>query len=101
MKPWLEQQDVHTLHRPVRKRVPRNPYTVSNILDVWECDLVDVQSLAEHNDDHRYLLTVTDNISKFLNIVPFKSKNGKAVSEAFETILNDDRYMKPLKQRPI
>ena len=30
-----------------------------------------------------------------------KSKTGKAVSEEFETVLNDDRYMKTLKGRPI
>ena len=42
VKPWLEQQDAHTLHRQVRKRFPRNPYSVDNIMDVWECDLTDV-----------------------------------------------------------
>ena len=77
VKPWLEQQDAYTLHRPVRKRLPRNPYTVSNILDIWECVLVDVQSLAKHNDEQRYLLRVIDVFSKFLHIVPLKSKTIK------------------------
>ena len=36
VKPWLEQQDAYTLHRPVRKRFPRNPYSVDNNMDVWE-----------------------------------------------------------------
>ena len=72
VKPWLEQQDAYTLHKPVRKRFPRNPYTVSNIVDVFEADLVDVQSLAKHNDNHRYLLTVNDVFSKHLHIVPLK-----------------------------
>ena len=36
VKTWLEQQDAYTLHRPVRKRFPRNPYSVENIMDVWE-----------------------------------------------------------------
>jgi len=39
MKTWLEEQDAYTLHRPVRKRFSRNPYTVSNVMYVWECDL--------------------------------------------------------------
>jgi hypothetical protein len=43
---WLEKQDAYTLHRPVRKRFQRNPYTVNNILDVWECNLADVQRLS-------------------------------------------------------
>ena len=70
-------------------------------MDVWESDLVDVQSLAKHNDGHRYLLTVIDVYSKSLHIVPLKSKTGKVVIEAFQRVLNEDRYMKPLKRRPI
>ena len=52
VKPWLEQQDAYTLHRPVRKRFPRNPYIVSNLLDVWEAHLIEVQSFAKYNDNH-------------------------------------------------
>ena len=70
VKPWLEQQDAYTLHRPVRKRFPRNTYSVDNIMDVWECDLVDVQALSRHNDGVKYLLTVIDVFSKFLHMVP-------------------------------
>jgi len=46
---WLEEQDAYTLHLPVRKRFARNPYTVTNVGDVWECDLLDVQSYAKYN----------------------------------------------------
>jgi len=56
-------------------------------MDLWEADLVDVQALAKHNDGHRYLLTVIDDFTKYLHIVPLKSKTAKAVSEAFETVL--------------
>jgi hypothetical protein len=31
---WLSGEDTYTLHKPVRKRFPRNPYTVTNIDDV-------------------------------------------------------------------
>ena len=84
VKTWLEQQDAYTLHKPIRKRFPRNPYTVNNILDLWEADLVDIQILAKHNDGHRYLLTVIDVFTNYLHIVTLKSKTAKAVSEAFE-----------------
>jgi len=72
VKPWLEQHDAYTLHKPVRKRIPRNPYTVNNILDLWEADLVDVLALAKHNDGHRYLVSVIDVFTKYLHIVPLK-----------------------------
>ena len=70
IKTWLLKQDAYTLHRAVRKRFPRNPNTVSNINDVWESDLVDVQGLSKYNDGIKYLLTVIDVFSKFLHIVP-------------------------------
>jgi hypothetical protein len=34
VKAWLETQDSFTLHRPVRKRFSRNPYVVTNLMDV-------------------------------------------------------------------
>jgi len=44
VKAWLEYQDAYTIHRPAR-RFLRNPYTVTNLMDVWECDILDMQSL--------------------------------------------------------
>jgi hypothetical protein len=101
IKDWLQKQDAYTLHKPVQKRFPRNPYTVTNIMDVWECDLVDVQVLAKCNDSYKYLLTVIDVFSKFLHIVPLKSKTGPAVTRAFQSILEDPKYSKPVRRRPV
>ena len=70
-------------------------------MDLREADLVDVQSLAKHNDGHRYLLTVIDVFTKYLHVVPLKSKTAKGVSEAFESVLNADKYMEPRKRRPV
>jgi len=36
IRAWIEKQDVYMLHRPVRKRFVHNPYTVTNVMDVWE-----------------------------------------------------------------
>jgi hypothetical protein len=35
------------LRKLVRKRFPRNPYTVINIDDVWEMDVADLSSLSK------------------------------------------------------
>ena len=67
-------QDVHTLHRLVRERFPRNPYNVTNVMGVWECDFVDVRTLSKYNDKYKYLLTVIDVFSKFLYNVLLQSK---------------------------
>ena len=89
------------MHRPVRKRFPMNPYSVNNAMEVWECDLVDVQALAKYNDNYRYLLTVIDVFSKFLHIVPLRSKTGTLVPSVFRWIFKDPKYSKPIRRRPI
>jgi len=63
------------LHRPERKRFARNPYTVTNVMDVWECDLLDVQAYAKYNDSYRYILSVIDVFPEFLHMDPIKTKS--------------------------
>ena len=94
LRVWLEKQDAYTLHRQVRKRFPRNLYSVTNVMDVWECDLVDVSSLGKYNDKYNYILTVIDVFSKYLHMVPLKVKTGAATASAFESVLRDPRYLK-------
>jgi len=93
---WLEEQDAYTLHRPVRKRFARNPYTVTNVGDVWECDLFDVKSYAKYNDNFRYILSIIDVFSKFHYLIPV---NGPAVTAAFRSIFDDKPKL--LSRRPV
>ena len=68
-------------------------------MDVWECELVDVQILGKYNDKYKYLLTVIDVFSKFLHFVPLRSMTGTAVTTAFRSVLS--KYSKPVRRRPI
>ena len=96
---WLLHQHAYTPHRPVRKRFPRNPYTVTNMTDFWECDLMDMQYLSKYNDNYKYLLSLIDAFSKYLHIVPLLSKTGTAVSSAFLSILA--KYSQRVRRRPV
>jgi len=98
MRAWLEKQDAYTLHRPVKKRFARKPYSVNNVMDVWERDLVDVRALGKYNDKYVYILSAIDVISKFLHLVLLRSKKGTAVSSAFHSIVKDPKYS---TRRPI
>lgn len=53
----------------------------------WEMDLVDVQSLAEHNDGVRYLLTTIDTFTRFARVRMIATKQADVVLEAFKSIL--------------
>jgi len=94
----LEKQDAYTLHRPLRKRFERNPYSVNNVMDLWDCDLVDVRALDKFNDRYVYILSAKDVFSKFLHMVPLRSKTGTAVTSAFQSIFKDPRYV---RRRPV
>jgi transposase InsO family protein len=59
---------------------------------VWECDLIDVPNLARYNDSYQYILSAIDVFSKYFHLVTLKTKTGKAVAEAFGSILEDSRY---------
>jgi len=97
IKEWLETQDAYTLHRPVSKRFPRNPYTVNNINDVSELDILDLSSLKKYNNNYRYLLQVIDVFSKYLHSVPLRTKTGKEVAATLESIFKDPKYTKPMQ----
>ena len=93
-------QDAYTLHRPIRKRFPRNAHTVNNINDVWEIDILDLSSLKKFNN-YRYLLQVIDVFPKYLHSVPLRTKTGKEVAAALESIFKDPKYTKPICRRPV
>jgi hypothetical protein len=61
-------------------------------MDVWECDLIDVPNIARYNDSYRYIPSAIHVFSKYLHLVPLRIKTGKAVAEAFRSILQDPRY---------
>ena len=86
---WLSGQNTYTLHKPVRKRFPRNPYTVTNIDDVWEMDLADLSSLSKYNDRHKYLLNVIDIFSRYAWSVPLKDKTGTSITSALKFLFKN------------
>ena len=73
----------------MRKLFARNPYNVTNVRAVWVCDLLDGESYAKYNDNFRYILSVINVFSKFLYLIPVKTKNGPAVTAAFRSIFDD------------
>jgi len=97
IKAWLETQDAFTMHRPVRKRFPRNPYTVTNIDDVWEIDILDLSSLKKYNNNHRYLLQVIDVFSKYLHSIPLRKKTGRGCI-SFGTYITGPEIYEPYTQ---
>lgn len=89
LKDWLGSQDTYTLHKPARKRFPRNRYVVYRINELWQADLNDMRGLKEYNDGYGYLLTIIDVFSKKLYTKALRQKTAKEVIRAFTSIFEE------------
>ena len=95
LKKWLMKQDTYTLHKPARRHYKRNHVIVGGIDELWQMDLADMQTIAAENDGYRYLLVCIDVFSKYVWVIPLKTKTGPALVTAFKKILESGR--KPQK----
>ncbi len=85
---WLNKQTVHGLHKPLRRRFPRNKVITAGIDWDWQLDLMDMgQSMAKSNNGRRYILTVIDVFSKWCWAVAIKSKRPPDAVAAFKQVL--------------
>lgn len=80
VKDWLLSQNIYTRFKPARKRFPLNFYNPHYIDDVWEIDICDYKSLAEHNDGFKYFLNIIDCLSRVVWAYALHSKTAKEVA---------------------
>jgi hypothetical protein len=97
IKKWLQKQEPYTIHRQLRRKFPRNRVIVAGIDDQWDVDLMDLSSLAKFNDGIHYILLVIDIFSKFVWLRSLRSKTGKEVAEAFQSIFSEGRIPKYIR----
>ncbi|GFV36194.1 uncharacterized transposon-derived protein F54H12.3 [Trichonephila clavipes] len=71
---WLSQQDVYTLHKPVRYKFQRRKTIAYGVNELWQSDLLDMQNLSRYNKGYRYILTIIDVMSRYLRAFPIKDK---------------------------
>jgi len=84
LEQWLSCQNTYTLHKPVRNKFTRTPYTVTDIDDVWEMYLADLSSLSKYNDKYKYVLYVIDIFLRYGCSVPLKDKAGTSNTSNFK-----------------
>ena len=57
----------------------------------WQADKDDLQHLSLWNQGYKYLLTCINVLSKYVWVVPLKSKTGASLVVAFERIFQEGR----------
>lgn len=78
----------YTLHREFHKS-KRNPSYAHFKRARFEMDIVDVQALAQYNDNINYLLTCIDCFTRYAFVRLLPSKHGPVVLDAFRSILEE------------
>jgi transposase InsO family protein len=92
---FLRGEDAYTLHRPVRYRFKRNRVVVSGIDSQWDADLMDMTSQPDRG--YRYVLIATDILSHYAWARTLKTKTGKEVAKAFESIFKEGRQPRKIR----
>ncbi|KAK7576269.1 hypothetical protein V9T40_012555 [Parthenolecanium corni] len=98
VKDWASSQDTYTLFKPVRRKFRRNYYIVTNINDLWESDLVDLQKLQKENNGIKFLLTTIDVFSKKAYVEPLRDKTAHSIIQAFRRIF-EESGLRPVNLR--
>ena len=74
------------LHKPIRKKFLKRFVFVREVDDTWGSDLIELPKLSKKNSGFRYVLMLIDVFSKYGWAVPLKTKSGKEVASALQSI---------------
>lgn len=88
---WLMGEKSYTLHKQSKTKFLRRKTIAKGINELWQADLVDLTLLSNENDSNRYLLTCIDVFSKFARVEPLKNKSGRALTEAFTKMIENQQ----------
>ena len=97
VKEWLAKQETYTLYKPSRSKFRKPVIVPTGLDDQWEIDLFDISSIARYNNSTRYGLLAIDTFSKFVWVVPLKTKKTEEVAEAFAVIIAGGRKPKAVR----
>lgn len=88
---------VNEIHKQARKNFPRRHVVMKGIDDLWQADLIDMQSVSNDNLHFKYILAIIDTFSKYAWVYPLKKKNKEYITEAFSDLLRKNRIPKNLQ----
>ncbi|UYV71716.1 hypothetical protein LAZ67_9000115 [Cordylochernes scorpioides] len=82
---FLHKQDVHTLHKPIKKKIEtRRVYTPYKDYQ-WVSDLAFIQK----DIGFEYILTFIDAFTKYAWAIPIRNKTGDEITNAFREIFKE------------
>lgn len=87
-KSWLHRQRTYTLHYPIRKKFKRSRVMSYGPNWLIDGDLGFLPDLKWVTGNRPYFLLCVCTFSKFIWVIPLKTKQGKEVSEGLESVFS-------------
>ena len=84
---FLHQKDSHTKYRQSIRKFPRLKVIAYDINEIWSLDVAYVDKLAKYNNGVKYLLVAVDVLSRYLRVVPMRSKSAPDAAKAFKKMI--------------
>jgi len=85
----LNRVDTYTLHREYKRPSQFNPFYVHGRREQVQADLIEIGSIAAHNDGVRYLLLLIDIMTKRVWLYPLENKRGASVAAALRRWIDE------------
>ena len=74
-------------NRQIQRKFPRVKVIAYENNEIWSIDVTYVNKLAKYNNGVKYLLVAVDVLSKFLRVVPMRSKSAPDAAKAIEKMI--------------
>lgn len=88
---------VNEIHKNARVNFLRRNVVMKDIDDLWQADLIDMQSVSQKNKKYNYIFTIIDTFSKYGWAFPLKNKSQDFICDTFKTLLDKGRIPKNLQ----
>lgn len=85
----IKQEVVNELHKTARRNFKRRRVLTKGLHDTLQIDLIEVGAYAQQNSGYRYILVAINVFSKFVWLIPVKTKSAKDVTNAMKKILSE------------
>ena len=89
MMKLFSSQDAYTLRKPIRKTYLICKTFAKGINDLFQADLVEMQSMLHINGGYRYKLTCIDMLLKYAIVIPLKDKKDQPEAPPSKTYLRN------------
>ena len=94
---WLQGRFSHSIHKFAPTQFKRNPIIAPRMHAQWQADLCFLDNLARYNKGYRIILVVVDVVSRYAWVSLMKTKSAISTTEAFRSILEKAKPIKPEK----